>query len=69
MYLDPMLMKSVGEEHLEELRREAEVRRALAPEVAQWRKVTGRAMLWAGTRLLRERQAGPVMEPLADCGE
>jgi hypothetical protein len=69
MHLDPVLLKAMGDAQLDELRRDAALRRELGPNVAWWRRMAGRAMLGAGVRLLGEHESRRAFEPLADCGE
>jgi hypothetical protein len=68
--MDPIIYKALGEEHLNELRREAAARRAardarpsVAPHVPRWRLATGRALVGAGRRVMGEAAGiGPATE-------
>ena len=61
---DPILLKSLGDAHLAELRAQAAARRSAgARAVPAWRNIAGRAMLSAALRLLGEHGDMPAVDP------
>ncbi|HZP56593.1 MAG TPA: hypothetical protein VFC53_03450 [Dehalococcoidia bacterium] len=59
---DPFLLKTLGEERLEELRRDAAIERAMARAMPRWRRLAASALLRAGLRVLRHPEPRVVLE-------
>ena len=64
---DPIMHMQAAERHLEELRTEAAIRRAMPRRVPGWRRLAGQAMVSAGHRLLAEPRNPQALRRATDC--